>query len=137
MDTTTNTTTSTDVAVVERAYAAFRSGDIPGVLALLDPRIRWTEAAGSAYPGTFVGPESIVQDLFVRLGEDWTTFLPAPQEYADLGGRVLALGWYEGTHRATGKAMRGRFAHLFDVDGGRITAFESINDTAAVLAAMS
>jgi ketosteroid isomerase-like protein len=132
-----DTTVGTDVTVVQQAYAAFDRGDIPGVLTLLDPQVRWTEAAGSAYAGTFVGHDELVQRLFLRLGEDWTTFRSVPEEYADLGGRVLALGWYEGTHRGTGRSMRGRFAHVFAVDGGRITAFEAINDTAAVLAAMS
>lgn len=133
----TTTTTTDDVAVVQQGYAAFRSGDIPGVLGLLDPQAGWTEAAGSAYPGTFVGHDALVQNVFLPLGEDWTTFLPEPAEYVDLGGRVLVLGWFEGTHRGTGKSMRSRFAHLFRVEDGRVTAFESINDTAAVLAAMS
>lgn len=133
----TDTTDTTDIAVVTQGYDAFCRGDIPAVLALMDPQVRWTEAAGSAYPGTFVGHDQLVQDLFVRLGEDWTTFRSVPDEYADLGGRVLALGWYEGTHRVTGRSMRGRFAHVFTVQDGRITAFEAINDTAAVLAAMA
>lgn len=129
------TSVSSDVAVVEQGYAAFRAGDIPAVIGLLDPEVRWTEAAGGAYAGTFVGPDALVLNVFARLGEDWTIFLPEPEEYLDLGGRVLVLGWFAGTHRATGKAMRSRFAHLFRVEGGRITAFESINDTGAVLAA--
>ncbi|GAA4988092.1 nuclear transport factor 2 family protein [Pseudonocardia tropica] len=131
------TTTSPDVAVVERGYAAFAGGDVPGLLALLDPHVRWTEAAGSAYPGTHIGHDEVVGGLFARLGQDWSTFAPEVDELVDLGGRVLALGRLTGVHRGTGKSMSSRFAHLFTVTDGRVTAFESINDTASALSAMT
>ena len=37
------TTQSTDVATVRAAYDAFNSGDMPGVLAVMQPDIEWIE----------------------------------------------------------------------------------------------
>lgn len=133
----TGTATRSAVGMVEDGYAAFLRGDIPALLALLDPQVTWTEVAGSAYAGTFVGHDALVQGVFMRLGEDWETFTPVPTEYFDCGGTVIVTGSFEGTHRTTGTSMSSRFAHVFRIRDGRIVAFESINDTYAVRAAMA
>lgn len=135
--TATTVTDSTTVHIVEEAYRAFTRGDIPAVLDLLDPQVSWTEAAGSAYPGTHVGHEAVVSDVFTRLGEDWESFTPEPSEYIAAGSTVVALGRFVGVHRTTGRRMTARFAHVFRLTDGRITAFESINDTHQVRAAMT
>src|SRR5664279_2670150 len=46
------------------------TGDVPAVLAGMDPKIEWTEAEGwPLYSGTLVGPQAIVDGVFMRLGE--------------------------------------------------------------------
>lgn len=124
------------VAIVDEAYQAFNRRDIAAVVALLDPQVAWTEAAGSAYAGTHVGPDAVVQDVFARIGEDWTSFVPTPSEFFDCGSTVVVLGTFDGVHRATGAAMTSRFAHFFRLADGRVTAFESVNDTYPVRQAM-
>ncbi|MCX6466580.1 MAG: nuclear transport factor 2 family protein [Pseudonocardiales bacterium] len=124
------------VAVVDEAYQAFTRRDIAAVVALLDPQVAWTEAAGSAYAGTHVGPDAVVQDVFARIGEDWTSFVPTPSEFFDCGSTVIVLGTFDGVHRVTGAAMTSRFAHFFRLADGRVTAFEAVNDTYPVRRAM-
>ncbi|GAA2545155.1 nuclear transport factor 2 family protein [Pseudonocardia hydrocarbonoxydans] len=133
----TDTATRSAVGIVEDGYAAFLRGDIPALLALLDPQVSWTEAEGSAYAGTFVGHDALVQGVFLPLGEDWESFTPVPAEFFHCGGTVIAVGAFEGTHRSTGASMTSRFAHLFRLRDGRIVEFESINDTYTVRAAMT
>ncbi|MEJ2886793.1 nuclear transport factor 2 family protein [Actinomycetospora aeridis] len=128
---------SSDVAIVQDAYRAFARGDIPSVLAVLDPQVAWTEAAGSAYAGTHVGPDAVLMNVFVRLGEDWQTFLPTPSEIFDAGSAVIVLGRFDGVHRTTSRSMTSRFAHVFRLTAGRVVAFESINDTHEVRQAMA
>jgi ketosteroid isomerase-like protein len=49
-------TVATNKEVIETAYAGFAKGDVPAVLAMMDPKIEWTEAEGfPIYSGTFGG----------------------------------------------------------------------------------
>jgi ketosteroid isomerase-like protein len=129
METTQDQDLEVDVTVIEEGYRAFNRGDIPAVLALLDPQVAWTEAAGSAYAGTHVGHDAVVRDVFVRLGEDWESFVPKPAEFLACGSIVVVLGEFEGVHRATGESMTSRFAHVWRWGSGHVVSFESINDT--------
>ena len=128
---------SSDLAVVEEAYRAFARGDIAAVVGVLDPQVAWTEAAGSAYAGTHVGPEAVVANVFAPLGADWESFVPVPSEFLAAGSALVVLGAFEGVHRATGRSMTSRFAHVFRLSDGRVTAFEAINDTHEVRRAMA
>ena len=55
----------------------------------------------------------------------------------DAGDTIIAIGDYHGTHKSTGKSMTAAFAHLYDVNGGRITRFRQFTDTAIVRGAMA
>ena len=52
--------------ILRGAYAAFATGDIPKVLAVLHDTVEWTEPAGHLYAGTSVGADAIVQNVFIR-----------------------------------------------------------------------
>jgi len=125
-----------NVTAVRSAYAAFAAGDLPVVLGLLDPDVEWIEAAGSPYPGTFRGPEAVVEGVFSRIGDDWSEFRVEPEEYIGSGDVVAALGTYRGTSRATGRCMQARFVHVWHFRGGRAGRFEQVADTAMLNAAL-
>ena len=36
----------TDKEIIGAAYAGFAKGDVPSVMAVMDPKIEWTEAEG-------------------------------------------------------------------------------------------
>lgn len=38
-----------NVEIVKSVYEAFGRGDVPSVLAAIDPRIEWSEAEGNPY----------------------------------------------------------------------------------------
>ena len=54
-------------AVISDLYAAFARGDVPAVVGALDPHVEWREADGFPTQGTFVGPEAVVNGVFVPL----------------------------------------------------------------------
>ena len=60
--------------IIEAGYASFAKGDVPAVVAMMDPKIEWTEAEGfPLYSGTLVGPQAIVDGVFMRSGRLATT----------------------------------------------------------------
>lgn len=127
---------SQNVDVIQGAYAAFARGDVPAVLGAMDPQVEWTEAEGFPYPGTFVGPDAVLQGVFVPLGTEWDGYKVEPSEILDAGDAVVGLGHYSGRYKATGKEFRAPFAHVFRLKDGKIVSFVQYTDTALVQTAL-
>jgi uncharacterized protein len=121
---------------VRGVYDAFARGDIPAVLNSLSPDIEWTEAEGFPYGGTYVGPEAVLEGVFMRLGTEWEGFAAVPDEFIDGGERVVALGKYSGKYKATGKSFRADFAHVWKIQEGKAVKFVQHADTLLVERAM-
>lgn len=125
----------TALAFVQDLYGAFARGDVPAVLGALAPDVRWTEAAGGPYGGVSIGPEAVLQNVFMKLGTEWDGFAAVPGKFVADGDIVIALGDYSGRHRATGRSFQARFAHVWTVRNGRAVEFEQITDTVPQLEA--
>lgn len=121
--------TSSNVQVIEQLYEAFARGDIARVLGAMDPQVEWTSAEGAVYPGTFVGPDAILNNVFARLGSEWEGYQAAATEFLDAGETVVALGRYSGMYRATGRSMSAAFAHVWTMREGRIVRYRQYADT--------
>jgi len=116
--------------IVRSVYAAFAKGDIAAVLAVLSPEVRWTEAEGGPYGGLSVGPEAVLQNVFMKLGGEWDGYAAVPGEFVAEGDTVVALGEYSGTYKATGKSFRAPFAHVWKFRAGKAVSFRQHTDTA-------
>ena len=117
-------------AVLRELYAAFSRADIPSVLAGLDPQIMWTETAGGPFAGTYTGPNAVLENVFGSLGSEWDDFIVQPDAYVCEGDSAIVIGTYRGTYRLTGRILEARFAHAWQLRGGRAARFEQITDTA-------
>lgn len=127
---------TTHLDTVRSIYAAFTRGDIPAVLAALAPTVHWTEAEGFPYGGTYVGPNAVLEGVFMRLGTEWDGFACAPQRFVAEGQTVIALGEYSGTYNGTGKHFVAPFVHVWELEGGKVVRFHQHTDTAVVRRAM-
>lgn len=121
-----------NVKVVQSMYAAFAKGEIPVVLAALDPQVQWWEAENFIYDdgNPYVGPDAVLTGVFARIGAEWEGFAVSPNEVLDAGDTVIGRGYYSGTYRKTGKQARAQFAHFFTFRDGRIVKFQQYTDTA-------
>jgi hypothetical protein len=117
--------------IVQSAYAAFAKGDVPAVLGILESNMSWTEAAGGPYGGVYVGPQAVLQGVFMRLGTEWDNFAAIPHEFVSNGDTVVALGEYTATFKATGKSLKTPFAHVWKLREGKAISFHQYTDTAA------
>jgi len=123
--------------VIADHYAAGSRGDLDGMIADFADDIEWIEAAGFPLAGTYHGPQAVKNEIFIGLGADWDGWHPEIDQLVADGETVVAIGWYLGTHRGTGKAVRTRVAHVWTVRGESIVAFEQITDTVPVRDAAS
>jgi ketosteroid isomerase-like protein len=120
-----------NVAVIRGLYDAFAVGDVPGVLGRMSPDIVWNEAENFTYAdrNPYVGPNAIVEGVFMRIGADWDGFTVKPEEILDAGDTIVALGRYTGVHKATGKSLHAQMVHVWRVKDGKATAFQQYADT--------
>lgn len=126
------TKTVDNVDIIKGAYDAFAKGDIPAVLDALDKDVIWTEMEGFPYGGVYVGPERVLNGVFMRLGSEWNNFQAKPDEFLMSGDRVVVLGNYEGTYKTSGRGMSVPFAHIWTLRDGKIVKFVQYTDTLLV-----
>ncbi len=122
----------TNKEVIEGAYASFARGDVPAALGAMADDIRWTEAEGFPLAGTYVGPQAVLEGVFMRLREIGDEFTVAPEQFVADGDTVVALGNYTWKHKSTGEPAVVKMVHVWTVDGGKATSFQQHVDTVRV-----
>lgn len=125
-----------NLEIIRQSYAASDEGDPRGILADFAADGQWTEMAGFPCAGTYTGPDSVLSNVFQRLGTEWEGYTATVDRMFDAGDAILVTGWYSGKYRATGRSFRARFAHLWQLEDGRIRRFEQFTDTLLVAEAM-
>ena len=126
-----------NIDIVRAHYAASAEGNVREMMVNVSPQVHWTEMAGFPCAGTWLGPQEVADNVFAVLGRDWIGYRFELQNLIDGGDQVVGVGTYHGTHRATGKEMHARVAHVWKVQDGKIVAFEQFTDTLLVHEAMS
>lgn len=121
-----------NAAMLKGLYEAFAQGDIPTVLAAMDPKIEWNEAEHVTFwPGqAFVGPDAVVQGVFARIPATFgDTFRIEVNRIVDCGSVVVMEGRYKGVAQATGKALDAQVTHIWDLADGKLVKFQQYTDT--------
>jgi ketosteroid isomerase-like protein len=118
--------------IIHGLYQSFATGDVPAVLAAFADDVSWTEADGFPLAGTYTGPQAVLENVFMRLGElgdNWG--VEADQLIAD-GDTVVVNGRYTWNHKETGEPCVVRMAHVWTLADGKVTRFLQHVDTARV-----
>jgi len=124
--------TATNKDIIEQAYASFAAGDVPAALAAFADDIQWIEPDGYPIAGTYVGPQAVLEGVFMRLGEIGDHFAVLPEQYVADGDTVVALGHLSWKHKDTGAPASVKTAHVWTFHGGKATSFLQHIDTVRV-----
>ena len=122
-----------NVRLMKGLYEAFGRGDVPDVIGAMSPGIRWHQAEGNPYNPSgqpWVGPDAVMNNLFMRLGSEWDAFTVHPRAFHGAGDSVIVEGRYTGAFKPTGKSMDTQFCHVWDIKDGKVTRFQQYMDTA-------
>jgi uncharacterized protein len=121
-----------NVQLARDIYAAFGRGDIPTVLAGLHPEIEWREAEGHPYKpdgAAWVGPQAVLEQLFMRLGSEWDGFTVTVGTLHDAGEHVVMEGRYTGLFKPSGKRLDAQMCHILRFQDGKLSSFQQYADT--------
>lgn len=129
-----------NVQFAKDIYGAFGRGDIPTVLAGFHPEIEWRQAEGHPYKpdgAPWVGPQVVLEKLFMRLGSEWEGFTVNVRTLYDAGEHVVMEGRYTGLYKPSGKRIDAQVCHVLRFRDGKLLSFQQYVDTGQLQAAMA
>jgi hypothetical protein len=109
---------TTPADTVRDFYAAIAAGDTGKMVGLMAPDIEWISVVDFNIQNR--GPEEVMKKVFVPLMQEWESFSPAPSEFLVDGSTVVSLGRFACVHRATHKRADLAYAHIWDIQDGKI-----------------
>ena len=117
-----------DVATMRSAYEAFNRGDIATVLTVLDSAVEWNEPGGGRSPrGTFRGPQSVANEAFSKIPQNFEQFEAQPDQFIDAADRLVVTGHFRGRTK-DGQQVDVPFAHVWTMRDGKATSFQHYVD---------
>ena len=123
---------ATNKEIIRDAYASFAKGDIPAALSAFADDILWVEPDGYPIAGTYVGPQAVLEGVFMRLGEIGDHFAVEPEQFVADGDTVVALGHLGWKHKSTGAPASVKTAHVWTFRDGKAATFQQHIDTVKV-----
>lgn len=121
-----------NVGIIDGAYKAFGTGDIPSVLATLDDNVVWNEAEGNAYAdgNPYIGPDAVLNGVFARIGADHEYFKLTDIVLHDMSNnQVFATLRYDAKLNKNGATYNTQAGHLWTLKDGKVIAFQQYVDT--------
>jgi len=128
-----------NVQFAKDMYGAFARGDIPAVLAGFHSEIQWRQAEGHPYQPdgvAWVGPQAVLEKLFMRIGADWEGFTVTASTFHDAGENVVMEGRYTGTYKPSGRRLDAQMCHVLRFRDGKLVNFQQYVDTGQLQAVM-
>src|SRR5436190_13477265 len=125
-----------NVEVVKQLTDAFHRRDIETFVQLTTPDVEWVPVFAAHVEGAVYRGREGIEAFLREVGETWAEFRPVPEEYRDLGNRVLGLGRLRARGRSSGAAIDDPWAGIFDFRGTKISRMRTyLNHLEAVKAA--
>ena len=117
-----------DLAIMRSAYEAFNRGDIPAVLGAMDPGIEWNEPGGGRAPrGAFRGPQSVANDVFSTVPQNFEDFQAQTDQFIDAADRLVVTGQFR-CKTKSGQQVDVPFVHVWTMRGEKATSFHNYVD---------
>ena len=118
---------------VQAAYAAFGSGDIPGLLEFVTDDIEWTfeGSTGDAYMRTARGKDDVMRWFGQVMAVDGIQAFEPRQMLAG-PDHVTVIGWERTQALPAGGVFETHWLHVWQLREGKVSRFLGMFDTAAV-----
>ena len=126
----------TPLQAVQAAYAAFGSGDIPGLLSQLSDDVVWQFVGDrkAPYTGRVQGKDAVAH-WFGQVAEADGIQVFEAREFHAGPEHVTVIGWERTAALPGGEVFESDWVHVWTVRDGLITRFYGMLDTEAAAAA--
>jgi uncharacterized protein len=125
------------VEIVKALTNAFHRRDIDAFAKLTTPDVEWVPVFSAQVERTVYRGREGIEAFLREVAETWDEFRPVPEEYRDVGARVLALGRLKAQGRSSGAAVDAPWAGIFDFHIAKVCRIRTYLDHAEALAALA
>jgi ketosteroid isomerase-like protein len=117
-----------NVEVVKALFAAFADRDLVAASTVLDHEVEIRPGLVGGLEGTVYRGLSGNEQFWTDIDATWVEFRIQPEEFRDLGGRVLILGTAFARGRESGVALDQPAAWIAEVRDRKILTFRSFSN---------
>jgi ketosteroid isomerase-like protein len=131
---------ASNTQVIKDAYAAFGRGDANAILGMLDDGVEWQAVKGTEGVVPTAGlrrGRAEVGEFFSQVRDSIDFHQFEPRQFVAQGDTVVALGYYSGTAKPTGRTFSADWVMVFTLNDGRVTRFQEFSDSAALVQAFA
>ncbi len=118
------------IEIVKELYAKLTAGDPVGALGLMSDDIEWITMMDYTIAGR--GPQKVLEGMLIPAMEEWEPYTLTPHEFICDGDKVVSVGRFKGTNRATGKHVEVDYSHIWEVQGHKVVRHRQFIDTGKI-----
>lgn len=122
----------TNIEIIQKLYRTFKDKDYLSFRQICNPNLEWVQNPGFPNGSTNYGANAVVDNVFEAFNRDWKSWSFQIEEYLDAGDSIIVIGFYQGTHKASGKSFRSDAAHIYDLVDSKVTKFRQFADTKVI-----
>lgn len=129
-----------NMAIIQKLYNDFATGDIPAVGAAMATNIEWIEAENFPFAdgNPYIGFDAILKGVFSRVGSEWEYWNLADLNYNVMeNDKILVTGRYQAKYKKNGAVIDLQMAHFWTLKDGKITNFQQFADTKGIADAIN
>lgn len=115
------------ISQLRTAYAAFNRGDFDAAVAVLDPKIEWTEPLEFPGGGTYHGREAVKRYL-TQSRAGWAEGSSEPERFITAGDRIVVFVCARFRPRERNEWQEVKLADVYSVRSGRIVQMRAFAD---------
>jgi ketosteroid isomerase-like protein len=124
-----------NVELVKVLMDAVNRRDIDALAGVTTSDLEWFPVFAARVEGDVYRGRAGIEAFLGEVDEIWEEFRPQPEEYRDLGDRVIGLGRLRTRGRASGVPIDAPWGGVYDVRGGRISRIRTYLDHGEALRA--
>ncbi|HEU0174713.1 MAG TPA: nuclear transport factor 2 family protein [Blastocatellia bacterium] len=123
-----------NINVINKIYETFGQRDFAAVLEHFAPTFEWIAAANSplADHSPYRGLDEVRDVVFARIAAGFERLTVKVDEIFGADDKVVALGFYNGVRKASGKRFQAQLAHIWTLANGKAVKFQQYVDALVI-----
>jgi len=119
-----------NIKLIKRFYDAASRGDLGPARKALDANVEWIEpnVPGLWFSGTHRGADAVWKEVMGLTGDKFDNFRVDMKRFYAVGDNVIAIGYFHGRAKNTGKQLDAATAHICTLRDGKLVRFQTFHD---------